>query len=236
MASSARTAAPHRKPARGQRWPLIASVVIACAAIAIIYHLLRPTWHVETVDGPGETPLSIGGTLFNVPTAAFRIKVQKHAGPQERVDLNFDYPSLQPPDKPKHVTTETADQTRLPERIFLSIAAHNDALSPEQRLRTIYPRYFAPGQPATDADGLSRQTFRAGTPYADEDLFIGTDPDLAARCTRDGMTPGSCLSERRVGGADLTFRFPRQWLTQWREVATAIDRLTSRVSSVHRQH
>jgi len=69
LAPSARTAAPHRKPARGQRWPLIASVVIACAAIAIIYHLLRPTWHVETVDGPGETPLSIGGTLFNVTTA-----------------------------------------------------------------------------------------------------------------------------------------------------------------------
>ena len=67
-------------------------MVIACAAIAIIYHLLRPTWHVETIVGPGQTPLSVGGTLFNVPTAAFRIKVQKHAGPQERVDLNFDYP------------------------------------------------------------------------------------------------------------------------------------------------
>lgn len=34
-----------------------------------------------------------------------------------------------------------------------------------------------------------------------------------------------CLSERRVGDADLTFRFPRKWLDRWRDVATATDRL-----------
>lgn len=211
-------------------------MVIAGAALAAIVHLLRPTWHAETIEGPGRTPLSIGGTLFNVPSAAFRVKVQKHSGPQDRVDLSFDYPSLQPPEKPKHVTMETAEQTQLPERIFLSIAAHNDALSPELRLRTIYPRYFAPGQVTTGDDGLRRQTFRAGTPYADEDLFVGNDPDMAARCTRDGITAGSCLSERRVGGADLTFRFPRQWLAQWRDVAVAMDRLTAELHSVHSQN
>jgi hypothetical protein len=35
-----------------------------------------------------------------------------------------------------------------------------------------------------------------------------------------------CLSERRVDGADLTFRFPRSWLAQWRDVAKAMDYLT----------
>jgi hypothetical protein len=35
-----------------------------------------------------------------------------------------------------------------------------------------------------------------------------------------------CLSERRIDGADLTFRFPRDWLAHWRAVADAIDRLT----------
>jgi hypothetical protein len=34
-----------------------------------------------------------------------------------------------------------------------------------------------------------------------------------------------CLSERRIDGADLTFRFPRDWLAQWRDVANAMDRL-----------
>jgi hypothetical protein len=38
-----------------------------------------------------------------------------------------------------------------------------------------------------------------------------------------------CLSERRVDGADLTFRFPKAWLPQWQDVATAMDRLTAQL-------
>ena len=68
--------------------------------------------------------------------------------------------------------------------------------------------------------------FRDGTPYGQEDLFFADAPKLSAHCARDGATPGMCLSERRIDGADLTFRFPRSWLAQWREVADAMDRLT----------
>ena len=100
-----------------------------------------------------------------------------------------------------------------------------NSLTPEERLRTIYPRYLEqtsrPGQ-----DGLTVRAFRDGTPYSNEDLFLASTPDLDARCTRDAATPGMCLSERRVDGADLTFRYPRSWLAQWRDVATAMDRLT----------
>jgi hypothetical protein len=111
------------------------------------------------------------------------------------------------------------------DRIFLSISAHHDALAPDARLRTIYPRYLdqasIPGQ-----DGLTMRAFRDGTPYSNEDLFFASAPEFSARCTRDAATPGMCLSERRIEGADLTFRFPRNWLAQWREVASAMDRLT----------
>ena len=30
-------------------------------------------------------------------------------------------------------------------------------------------------------------------------------------------------------GADLTFRFPRSWLAQWRDVANAMSRLTTQM-------
>ena len=70
------------------------------------------------------------------------------------------------------------------------------------------------------------RTFRDNTPYGNEDLFLANPPSLVARCSRDAATPGMCLSERRIDGADLTFRFPRSWLAQWREVANAMDRLT----------
>jgi hypothetical protein len=38
-----------------------------------------------------------------------------------------------------------------------------------------------------------------------------------------------CLSERRIDGADLTFRFPRSWLAHWQAVANAMDRLTQQL-------
>ena len=73
------------------------------------------------------------------------------------------------------------------------------------------------------------RAFRDGTPYSNEDLFLAKTPALYARCTRDAATPGMCLSERRIDGADLTFRFPRSWLAQWRDVAHAMDRLTQQL-------
>ena len=47
------------------------------------------------------------------------------------------------------------------------------------------------------------------------------------RCTRNGAgpTPGTCLYEKRIGAADLVVRFPRDWLGDWRAVASKIDRL-----------
>jgi hypothetical protein len=73
---------------------------------------------------------------------------------------------------------------------------------------------------------LTVRAFRQGTPYGGEDLISAATPSLTARCSRDAATPGMCLSERRIDGADLTFRFPRSWLAQWRDVANAMDRLT----------
>jgi hypothetical protein len=76
---------------------------------------------------------------------------------------------------------------------------------------------------------LAARAFRDGTPYSNEDLFVASAPAMAARCTRDAATPGMCLSERRIDGADLTFRFPRSWLAQWRDVAGAMDKLTAQL-------
>lgn len=206
--------------------PIALGAAFAAGAIALVAYLLWPTWGVVGSSAPDKLPVSIGGTLFNVPTAAIRMKIQRHTGPQERIDLDFLYPSLEPPGAPKHVSADTVDEAIQPvDRIFLSISAHHDALAPETRVSTIYPRYLDPA-PTAPEDGLTMRQFRADTPYGTEDLFSATSPVLNARCTRDRITPGMCLAERRIDGADLTFRFPRSWLAQWRDVAEAMDRLT----------
>jgi hypothetical protein len=203
--------------------------VLTAGGLTLVTYLLWPTWTPEASSNPARLPVSIGETLFNVPTMAVRMKIQRHSGPQERVDLNFAYPSLGVPDAPKHVSADTVEQNAQPiDRIFLSISAHHDTLAPDIRLRTIYPRYLAPSSPPAQ-DGLTMRAFRDDTPYSNEDLFLANAPNLDARCTRDTATPGMCLSERRIDGADLTFRFPRSWLAQWRDVADAMVRLTAQL-------
>ena len=215
-----------RKDPRSHLVLIMAAAAVAAGAIALVAYLLWPTWESDPSRGPSRLPVSVGATLFNVPTSAIRMQIQRHSGPQERVDLNFTFPSLEAPEAPRHVSADTIEEKVQPiDRIFLSIAAHHDTLAPDTRVRTIYPRYLEPATTPVD-DGLSMRTFREGSPYANEDLFLASGPGLNARCTRDGVTPGMCLSERRVDGADLTFRFPRSWLVQWRDVANAMDRLT----------
>jgi len=214
------------KDLRGHLLPILLVGAIAAAAVALVAYLLWPTWEVDPASGPTRLPVSIGSTLFNVPSASIRMKIQHHTGPQERIDLFFAYPSLEPPEAPKRVSAADVDEAMQPiDRIFLSIAAHHDALAPEVRARTIFPRYL--DQTATvGEDGLTMRAFREGSPYSGEDLFSANAPDFVARCSREAATPGMCLSERRVEGADLTFRFPRSWLAHWRDVADAMDRLT----------
>jgi hypothetical protein len=251
LSSAPRRSRRSVKPRRGHLAPLLTAGLIAALAVTAVAWLLWPTWASKTPDSSERLPVSVGETLFNVSPHAFRRKVQRHSGPQERIDLNFVYPSLAPPDAPRHVTAETIEDVPQPiDRIFLSIAEHHDSLAPDVRLRTIYPRYLDSSEQPSQ-NGLSIHPFRDGTPYAGEDLFVAETPALdhdileqdaggkplhtfphpalVARCTRDVTTPGMCLSERRIGGADLTFRFPRRWLTEWRGVASAMERLVQQL-------
>src|SRR5215470_8184667 len=218
-----------RRDPRAHLLPIVIAATLTAGAIALVAYLLWPTWGTDPARGPERIPVSVGGTLFNVPSAAIRRKIQRHSGPQERVDLAFAFPSLDPPEAPKHVSADTAEEQPQPiDRIFVSIAAHRDTLAPDMRVRTIYPRYLDQASTQVE-DGLAMRAFKDGTPYAGEDMFVAVSPALSARCTRDAATPGMCLSERRIEGADLTFRFPRSWLSQWRDVASAMERLTTQM-------
>eukprot|EP01035_Chromulina_nebulosa_P058748 gene58748-80454_t len=103
--------------------------MLAAGAVAVIAYLLWPTFRTGAVGSPDRIPVSIGDTLFNVPTHAFRRKVQKHSGPQERVDLSYNYPSLAASEAPRHVSVENFDENAQPiDRIFVSLTAHHEAM------------------------------------------------------------------------------------------------------------
>jgi hypothetical protein len=222
----------HNRPRtrhRARLWPLVLGAVAGTTALVLVIYLLWPTWSGTSAEMADRFPITVGGTLFDVPRDAIRVSVQRRSGDQERVDLAFQYPSLTPPAPQAPVTAETAEQTPVAiDRIFVTLAAHNGEMAPAERVRTIYPRYLDPFQQG-NTDGLTRAGFRDGSPYHHEDMFGDSAGKFLARCTRDAVTPGTCTSERRVGGADITFRFPRAWLKDWRDVAGAIEQLNTKL-------
>jgi len=215
--------AGHRSAGGLMVLPLFLLFTLAFVALGYVAYALWPRWPEPPVaaDAP-PLPIVVGGVLFNVPPQAMRVAVQRRAGMQERVDLVYAWPSLTPPQG------APASLNGIEERVFVTIAAAAGALTPLDRLKTIYPRYTA-SETATAPDGLAIFAFRDGTPYQGEDLALDADApeQFLARCARNSsaLIPATCLAERRVGGADITVRFARDWLRNWRQVEASVDRL-----------
>jgi len=212
--------------------PLFAVACGGIAALALVVYLLWPTWHAQTIDGQRQFPITVGGMLLNVPADSIRMRLQRRSGAQDRIDLAFAYPALTPPEPPKHISADSLEETPVTvDRLLLSIAVRGDELAPDERVQTIYPRYLDPQ--STMQGGLVGHAFLDSSPYRSEDLFTSDNPRFAARCTRDDLTPGICLNQRRIDGVDMTFRFPRAWLAQWRDVAGAMDKLVAQLRTRH---
>ena len=221
--------------------PLASLVLLLAAVGTFVSYVLWPTWPNAAipVDAPA-VPVTVAGVLFNVPQAAIRVAVQRQPGAHERIDLVFLWPSLAPPPadgapptKPP-VMRDGDAQPALPsadDRLFVTIADLGAVLAPAERLRTIYPRYIEM-QATAGPDGLAVVPFRTGTPYESEDLiYLAEQPEqFFVRCTRPiRILPGTCVNERSLGAAEITLRFPREWLNHWRSVAASFDQLIAQL-------
>jgi hypothetical protein len=220
----------HRRDGRHLLRPLVVLAALTFGAFGYIGYVLWPVRPGPLVDAP-PLPITVAGVAFNLPPAAIRVPAQRRPGAHARVDLVFLWPLLQPPNaaakEPAPPPDAELETSRPLTRVFMSIAAAGDTLAPADRALNIYPRYTA-AQPRPDANGLAVLTFRDGTPYDGEDLIYDVEAStFLVRCTRNGAghLPGICLYERRIGGADILVRFPRDWLNDWRTVAGTLDRL-----------
>jgi hypothetical protein len=221
--------------------PLAILVMLVAGVGGFVAYLLWPSWPTSPVaaDAPA-IPVTVADVLFNVPPAAIRTKVQRHPGAHERIDLAFLWPSLTPPQADARAEIAAVknepDGTGAPpakpsDRLFVTIAGLGAVLAPAERLRSIYPRYVE-AQATAGPDGLAFLPFRTGTPYQGEDLvYLGEQPELFfARCTRaSGLVRGTCIHERSLEGAEITLRFPREWLEDWRSLAAGFDRLVAQL-------
>lgn len=218
------------------------TALLVVGAGTFVSFVLWPTWSGAAVplDAPA-IPVTVAGVLLDVPPAAIRVAVQRQPGPHERLDLAFLWPSLTPPpteskgdDRPAAMPLAEAaasPQVDAGARLFVTVAGLGTELPPLERLRSIYPHYIE-AQAAAASEGLAIVAFRAGSPYNGEDLvYLAANPEqFFARCTRPARAlPGTCLQQRVIGTAELTFRFPRAWLSDWRSAAAGFDKLVAQI-------
>jgi len=210
--------------------PLVVFVAVIAVAAVYVAYVLWPRWPDVTValDAPA-LPVVVAGVQFNIEPAAIRQAVQRKPGTQERIDLAYLWPSLKPPDPAlKAIDGVPVDPN---ERLFVTIQSVDGTLPLMERVQTIYPRYLV-AQPQSGPEGLTLRGFRDDTPYKGEELvFESQAPEhFLARCALKGVkNSGGCLLERRIGDADVTFRFPRDWLNDWQTLSRGIDELTRRL-------
>ncbi len=226
----------HKRPAKRRTGhspvtgPVVLFAAVAVTAALYVAYVLWPRWPEAPVslDAPS-LPIIVAGTFFNIEPAAIRQAIQRKPGTQDRVDLAYLWPSLVPPDPAQKPTVGSPVDPN--ERLFVTIQATDGTLPLLERVQTIYPRYLV-AEPVAGPEGLTVRGFRNDTPYRGEELvFESAAPDhFLARCARKGVTnSGSCLLERRIGNTDITVRFPRDWLSDWRSVSGGIDRLMTRL-------
>jgi len=208
--------------------PLLLFGTVLLVAAAYVGYVLWPRWpEAPVARNAPSLPVVVAGVTFNIEPAAIRMPVQRRAGWQTRVDLIYPWPSLTPR-VPAVKPTAAVDPGK---QLFVTIAAGDGTLPPMARLREIYSRYLA-AEPAAGPPGLTLRRFRDGTPYRGEELaFESQAPThFLARCALRGVgNDGDCLLERRIGDADITFRFPRDRLKDWQSVADGIDHLLARL-------
>jgi hypothetical protein len=210
--------------------PLLLFAAVTLFAAVYVAYVLWPRWPDAriTLNAPS-LPIIVAGVYFNIEPAAIRMPVLRRPGTQERIDLAYLWPSLTPPDPAlRPILGAPVDPN---DRLFVTIASGDGTLPLIERVQTIYPRYLVP-EPTAGPDGLTLRGFRDGTPYQGEELVFeqAAPAHFLARCSRKGVTnSGTCLLERRIGNADITLRFPRDWLGDWKGVAAGIDRLIARL-------
>jgi len=222
IAEGTRRSLSPMRPGGTLRLPLVVSFALALLAVGYVAFVLWPRWPgADGLNAPA-LPITVAGELFNVPPAAIRAKVLRHAGTHERIDLAFLWPSLTPPpadtraDKPaaKAEQDAAAPPANASDRLFVTIAALGAVLAPAERLRSIYPRYVE-AQATAGPDGLAFLPFRAGTPYQGEGSPSSSSPAVpgrTVRCAAPASMSVRSMPQRSRCAVTLILRSAPSWI------------------------
>lgn len=174
---------------------------------------------------PEPVEVQVADVVLAVPQNMIRFGSER-GGRVRKLDLHVHWPSLEGFTVDRAAAFQSvAASTPI---LYVTIRPASGPMSPEQRFQRVYPRVIAAGMRKT-ADGYVVRSFRAGHGYDGEELYIAPDPamPLVARCEVEG-TAASCIAEFRTDrGLEVSYRFPRMLLGDWRQVDEALRSLAT---------
>jgi hypothetical protein len=209
--------------------PLVLAGVIGALCGALLLYYLRPS-QIAFRDRPtaiaAVVDLSVRNLNLRVP-ARYLASGARNGGDRDTVSLFAALPDMRGySEKEAALFAENAPDSPV---VHLMIRADQNALDAHSRLTRLYMPYIA--NPAGEAApfGLVRYAFRADSGYGRQELYVAENSALLFLCelpAQDLPSP-NCLAINRplVPGVDLSYRFKRAQLSDWREIAQGVDRL-----------
>ena len=234
MAKAAIFAALLHEPAQ-ERSPADRSVLAFMAAT--VTGIAMATGIALSIAAAGPEPLPaiinyrIGSTPLTAPREWLRAPIAP-AGRVEQLELIVDWPRQLPATSENHA----AGSRPFDGSVLISLTAADTLSAPIERLNRVYSRFLDPRGEHGPA-GLIAYTFRAGSRYENERLFVTsegfTTPNgdaFFARCP-DGEHKGSptnlCTTTLHIGMLDAVIRFSPSRLGDWPRLIDGVTRIVT---------
>lgn len=171
----------------------------------------------------------IADRRFLIPEHYTRYPSQRSGGRRTNIDMHALLPDLTP--YGSDLQERFIDNSTDSDVIYFTLAETATPLSSARRLRDIYSKYLATPEPEQDRAGLQRFAFRDDSGYANQDLLVGKDDEermVLLLCDRESALVDSpnCTRSLLLGSSlDLTYRYKRSQIGNWREIDNAVMKL-----------
>jgi hypothetical protein len=217
-------------------WLLPSAVLLSTVALCVLFLLYylapNPASFIEEHTSPtsrtGLVRLSVGGLALRVPENYLIYPSERRDGARHQVALFAALPDFRGYAEPDSAVF-AGNGANSP---IVHILIRQDAfdLTEPARLNRTYLGDVIDARGKPGPSGLTQYAFRDDSGYRGEDLFVGRAQDgiVVMRCVRKtAIIPSpNCLRELPLTkGVELSYRFKRSRLDDWRGIARGVKRL-----------
>lgn len=222
--------------------PALVFLGVLTFSVAFLYYYFGPTpgellgLDPRASSASSEVEAIVGNKRFLIPENYTRYPSQRGGGRIAAVDMHALLPDLEPYSSERQESF--ADNSAASDVVYFSLSESAAPLNSARRLKDIYSKYLETTEPAEGPDGLQLFPFRADSGYADQDLLVGKDSEermLLLLCERQTalIESPNCSRSLLLGpNVELSYRYKRAHLDEWREIDTAISELIEAFGAV----